>query len=190
MAFYGCKKLQSVTIPERVTSIGAEAFSCCGSLRSITIPDSVMRVGKEAFDDFRYSPSLQSIVFRGFVIPAEQYYPNLLHKDMPKLREMLRTEDYAKDIPAAVKIPVLLTEYRKHQSPKPADWIRQNALEVLRFLIEYCDAAAAEAVLQIENPPLPRQDVEKAVVLANGGNPEIQMLLKRYLETHFPCGEQ
>ena len=186
MAFYECKKLQSVTIPESVTSIGAEAFAFCSSLRSIIIPDSVMRIGKEAFD---WCESLQSIVFRGFVIPAEQYNPNLLHKDMPKLREMLRTEDYATDIPAAVKIPVLLTEYRKHQSPKPADWIRQNALEVLRFLIDCGDAAAAAAVLQIENLPLPRQEVEKAVVLANGGNPEIQMLLMQYLETHSPCGE-
>ena len=192
MAFYYCNKLQSVTIPESVTSIGADAFACCSSLQSITIPDSVMHIGKDAFD---YCRSLQSIVFRGFVIPTDQYDPNRLHKDMPKLNDMLRTEDYAKDIPAALKIPVLLTEYRKHLSPKLADWIRENALEVLRFLIECDDAAAAASVLQIGNLPLPHQEIEKAFALAvihtqNGGNPEIQMLLMRYLKEHFPQEEQ
>ena len=145
-----------------------------------------MHIGKDAF---HFCQSLQSIVFRGFVIPTDQYDPNRLHKDMPKLREMLRTEDYEKDIPAAVKIPVLLTEYRKHLRPKLADWIRENALEVLSFLIKDVSGAATAAVLQIENLPLPRQEIEKAAALAvlhtqNGGNPEIQMLLMRYLDMH------
>ena len=140
MAFYSCDKLESVTIPESVTGIGAEAFAYCSSLQSITIPDSVMHIGKDAFHFYQ---SLQSIVFRGFAIPTDQYDLNRLHKDMPKLREMLRTEDYEKDIPAAVKIPALLTEYRKHRSTKLADWIRENASEVLPFLSEGNDAAAA-----------------------------------------------
>ena len=103
-----------------------------------------MHIGKEAFD---YCKSLQRIVFRGFVIPTDQYNPNRLHKDMPKFREMLRTEEYEKDIPDALKIPVLLTEYRKHLSPKLADWIRKHALEVLPFLIESDNAAAAKEML-------------------------------------------
>ena len=144
MAFYNCKKLQSITIPRSVTSIGPEAFALCSNLRSITIPESVMRIGKNAFD---HCKSLQSIVFRGFVIPTDQYDPNLLHKDMPKLREMLRTEDYEKDIPVALKIPVLMTEYRKRLSPKLTDWIRQHALEVLPFLIEGDNAAAVKEML-------------------------------------------
>ena len=185
-AFTECRSLQSITLPESVTSIGEKAFSYCSSLQSITIPDSVMHIGKDAFHFYQ---SLQSIVFRGFVIPTDQYDLNLLHKDMPKLREMLRTEDYEKDIPAAVKIPALLTEYRKHPSPKLADWIRKNASEVLSFLIKDVSGAATAAVLQIENLPLPRQEIEKAAALAvlhtqNGGNPEIQMLLLRYLDMH------
>jgi len=48
-AFYVCKSLTSVTIPDSVTSIGAWAFGDCTSLTSITIPDSVTSIGDSAF---------------------------------------------------------------------------------------------------------------------------------------------
>ena len=48
-AFYGCKSLRSITIPDSVTSIGDEAFSGCESLERIKIPDSVTSIGDEAF---------------------------------------------------------------------------------------------------------------------------------------------
>ena len=48
-AFRGCNSLQSVTIPNSVTSIGDEAFSACFSLQSVTIPNSVTKIGDGAF---------------------------------------------------------------------------------------------------------------------------------------------
>ncbi|MDD7229568.1 MAG: leucine-rich repeat protein [Bacteroidales bacterium] len=57
-AFRGCDSLQSVTIPNSVTSIGDGAFSWCTSLQSITIPNSVTKIGDGAFSRCK---SLQSI---------------------------------------------------------------------------------------------------------------------------------
>ena len=48
-AFYYCRSLASVTIPNSVTSIGDEAFYSCSGLASITIPNSVTSIGDKAF---------------------------------------------------------------------------------------------------------------------------------------------
>ena len=48
-AFISCKSLQSIVIPNSVTSMGKKAFSWCTSLQSIVIPNSVTSIGKEAF---------------------------------------------------------------------------------------------------------------------------------------------
>ena len=48
-AFVDCWNLNSVVIPDSVTSIGELAFSSCISLTSIVIPDSVTNIGRSAF---------------------------------------------------------------------------------------------------------------------------------------------
>ena len=57
-AFEQCKSLESITIPNSVTSLGDEAFSGCESLEDITIPSSVTYIGDGAFSGCE---SLESI---------------------------------------------------------------------------------------------------------------------------------
>ena len=57
-AFIGCFSLQSITIPNSVTSIGDRAFIGCEFLQSVTIPNSVTSIGNRAFEQCK---SLQSV---------------------------------------------------------------------------------------------------------------------------------
>ncbi len=47
--FSGCSGLTSLTIPNSVTTIGYSAFSGCSGLTSVTIPNSVTSIGSDAF---------------------------------------------------------------------------------------------------------------------------------------------
>ncbi len=48
-AFYGCKALVSADLPDSVTSIGERAFYGCASLTSIQIPSGVKKIEDSAF---------------------------------------------------------------------------------------------------------------------------------------------
>ena len=58
-AFCDCTSLHSIAIPDSVTCIGDSAFSECYSLQSVTIPDSVTSIGDSAFS---FCSSLQSVI--------------------------------------------------------------------------------------------------------------------------------
>ena len=48
-AFYFCKGLQSVVLPEGLTTINNETFYNCESLKNITLPSSLQTIGNYAF---------------------------------------------------------------------------------------------------------------------------------------------
>jgi hypothetical protein len=60
-AFLNCKSLQSVTISDNIKHIGSYAFSGCKSLTSILIPNGVKRIGDNAFSGCK--------LLAGIVIP-------------------------------------------------------------------------------------------------------------------------
>ena len=57
-AFYGCKLLTNIEIPDNVTSIGGDAFYNCKALKTITIPNTVTSISGNAF---AYCESLTTI---------------------------------------------------------------------------------------------------------------------------------
>lgn len=50
-AFLGCTGLQSISIPNSVTSIGEHAFSGCSNMKSITISNSITRISSYMFEN-------------------------------------------------------------------------------------------------------------------------------------------
>ena len=62
VAFYNCARLKSIIIPECVESIGIMAFSNCSSLKSVAIPKSCIYFEREAF---AWCPKLETVYYAG-----------------------------------------------------------------------------------------------------------------------------
>ena len=69
-AFFRCKGLTSIAIPNSVTSIGERAFRGCMGLTSIAIPNSVTTIGDSAF---AHCSGLTSIVIPNSVTTIGDY---------------------------------------------------------------------------------------------------------------------
>ncbi|MCD8041422.1 MAG: leucine-rich repeat domain-containing protein, partial [Clostridia bacterium] len=69
-AFYSCKSLTNITIPNNVISIGTSAFRECESLTGVTIGDGVTSIGSSAF---WYCTSLESVTIPNSVTSIGNY---------------------------------------------------------------------------------------------------------------------
>ena len=62
-AFIDCKKLESITLPESLTTIGEFAFNGCSSLRYLVIPENVSTIGEYICD--------QCVKLKGIVVRSK-----------------------------------------------------------------------------------------------------------------------
>ena len=61
-SFYGCSSLRQIKIPQGVPTIAVRAFEYCEALTSITIPESVTIIDNSAFD---YCEKLKDVYYTG-----------------------------------------------------------------------------------------------------------------------------
>jgi len=69
-AFYGCRGLTSISIPNSVTNIGYNAFNGCSSLTSVGISNAVTSIGSYMFFD---CSDLKSVAIPNSVISIDRY---------------------------------------------------------------------------------------------------------------------
>ena len=53
-AFYNCRNIEHITIPDTITTIGERAFHSCTKLKSITVGKNIANIGKNAFYNTPY----------------------------------------------------------------------------------------------------------------------------------------
>ena len=91
-AFNSCTGLTEVTIPNSVTSIGSSAFSGCTGLTEVTIPNSVTTIGNGAFDS---CTGLQKVIWnaRNAQDLQDVLYDNPIFPDCDQLTDFVFGEE-------------------------------------------------------------------------------------------------
>lgn len=67
-AFYGCYKLETITLFDGIKEIGDDAFYSCRTLEALDLPNSLKTIGKRAFQNCE---SLKSIIIPNSVTSIE-----------------------------------------------------------------------------------------------------------------------
>ncbi len=69
-AFFGMQELRSITLPEGITSIGQNDFACCVHLASVALPSTLKEIKSSAFTE---CPALKEIIIPEGVTSIGKY---------------------------------------------------------------------------------------------------------------------
>ncbi len=122
-------KEASLTIPEGVTDIAEGAVKCCKELQHVTIPDSVTSIGKGTFNECAQlnSITLYHVTFRPWEMKSNDLYDAM---------EMLKNRDFSVELNQDIKFAAAIGFYLNTNDAAAETYLRANAFEVFRFLID------------------------------------------------------
>lgn len=100
------KRVESIVIPDTVTSIGEGAFIYCGTLKEITIPASVTSIGENAFayyvnQDIYGDTDNEKFIIRGFKGTTAEMYAKENGMTFVEIKRLLGDVDHSEDVTIA-----------------------------------------------------------------------------------------
>ena len=113
-AFYDCKNLTTLVLGEDIKTIGNYAFECCTSLTGVTIPQSVTSIGYSAFEG---CTALNPLIINGPTLIGEHAFTGCTSLTSLTLCPDIQTiGDYAFDVTSlkTVTLPKNLTSIGKY----------------------------------------------------------------------------
>ena len=113
-AFYDCKNLTTLVLGEDIKTIGNYAFECCTSLTGVTIPQSVTSIGYSAFEG---CTALDPLIINGPTLIGEHAFTGCKSLTSLTLCPDIQTiGDYAFDVTSlkTVTLPKNLTSIGKY----------------------------------------------------------------------------
>lgn len=113
-AFYDCKNLTTLVLGEDIQTIGNYAFECCTSLTGVTIPQSVTSIGYSAFEG---CTNLNPLTINGPTLIGEHAFTGCKSLTSLTLCPDIQTiGDYAFDVTSlkTVTLPKNLTSIGKY----------------------------------------------------------------------------
>lgn len=110
-AFSGCDELTEINVPDGVATIGSYAFSGCYKLPALTLPESVTEIGKNAFHNCR---SLTSIAIPSGVTIIESevfgFCENLAAVTLPEGLTEIRDKAFTNCGLTTISVPSTVTD--------------------------------------------------------------------------------
>jgi len=158
-AFSCCFSIVSVTVPEGVTSIGEGAFYGCDRLKSVILPRSVTSIGESAFSSY----SNLKVRFRGLTFSPDTTEEGIT---INSIIDMMLEKDYDADIPLPVKFAVIWDAFC--DNPKDVEtyaYIKKNFVVMFHFLIDNEDTATIQKVLD-NSRFITKRNIDKNILYA------------------------
>lgn len=114
-AFYGCKNIKTVTLPNTLISLGTATFRGCEKLTTITIPSSMTSIGDYTFYNCTNLTTVNyaSGIFNGFTLIGNYaFYGCISLKTNPVSNSVMRIGNYAfyGCVGTAIRISITLSQ--------------------------------------------------------------------------------
>ncbi len=200
-------RIERISIPESVTSIGAEAFSGCRNLSTLVIPNGVTRVGAAAFSDCKNLRALA--ISEGVTSIESQTFTgccNLERLDIPTSVTEIAKDAFDLNSPklriAIEDISILPLMFRSYaalcyaenggsntdlRSEGHRKYIKSNAAKLVDIAVSN---TALLSMMCIEKL-IPAKDAPTYLEAAqNSGNTEAISLMVAYSATKISAGEK